>query len=554
MKKNQIIRLEISDVTSDGNGVGKFDGMAVFVPETAVGDVINAKVVKVLKNYAYGIVQEIIMPSEDRIASDCPYFPKCGGCSFRHITYESEMKLKEKFVYDAFTRIGKIKADFLPILGCGMPDKYRNKTQYPVSISENGNICGFYAKRSHRIICGTDCRLLPDIFSSIADHIIDYTNANGISGYDEKIGKGLLRHIFIRKGHYSDNIMICLVVTKAATLKFKTLCDELTEKFKNIRSIVMNINPENTNVILGKKTVTLWGNDSISDFMCGNEVDISAESFYQVNTPQAENLYSLAKDFAQLSGNEVLLDLYCGAGTIGLSMADSVKKLIGVEIVAQAIENAKKNAEKNSIENAEFICADAGDAAEQLLQNNINPDVVILDPPRKGCEIKTLDAIIKMNPEKIVMISCNPATAARDCAYLNGNGYEVRKVRAVDMFARTTHVETVVMLSHKKPDSVINVKVEFGEGEVKVPLDNIAKRAAAYKPKERVTYKMIKEYIEAKYGFKVHTTYIAEVKRDLGLRMFDAPNAVEELKQPRKHPTAEKVEAIKDALKHFEVI
>lgn len=447
MKKNQIIRLEITDITSEGNGVGKAEGMAVFIPETAVGDIIDAKIVKVLKSYAYGIVSKIIKPSEDRIASDCPYFPKCGGCAFRHITYESEMKLKEKFVYDAFTRIGKIKSDFLPILGCDTPDKYRNKAQYPVSVSENGNICGFYAKRSHRIICGTDCRLLPDIFSRIADHIIDYTNVNNISGYDEKTGKGLLRHIFIRKGHYSDNIMVCLIVTKAATLKFKALCDELTEKFKDIKSIVMNINPDNTNVILGKKTVKLWGNGSVSDFMCGNEIDISPESFYQVNTPQAEKLYSQAKDFAQLSGNEILLDLYCGAGTIGLSMADSVKRLIGVEIIPQAIENAKKNAEKNGIENTEFICADAGEAAERLAHSKIMPDVVILDPPRKGCDYKTLDAVIKMNPQKIVMISCNPATAARDCAYLNSNRYEVQKVRAVDMFARTTHVECVVLMS-----------------------------------------------------------------------------------------------------------
>ncbi len=447
MKKNQIIQLEISDITSDGNGVGKFDGMTVFVPETAVGDVINVKVVKVLKSYAYGIVQEIIKPSEDRIASDCPYFPKCGGCSFRHITYESEARLKEKFVYDAFTRIGKIKADFLPILECESHYKYRNKAQYPVSNSPNGNICGFYAKRSHRIICGTECMLLPDIFSRIADCIVNYTNINAIIGYDERTGKGLLRHIFIRKGYYSDEIMVCLVVKRAAVSEFKPLCNELTEKFECIKSIVMNINPENNNVILGKKTVTLWGREFISDFMCGNKIDISPEAFYQVNTPQAEKLYALAKEFVQPSGNEILLDLYCGAGTIGLSMADSVKRLIGVEIIPQAVENARKNAERNNIVNAEFICSDAGRAAEHLADNAVKPDVIILDPPRKGCDAKTLDAVLKMNPEKIVMISCNPATAARDCAYLNQYGYSVRKVRAVDLFARTTHVECVVLMS-----------------------------------------------------------------------------------------------------------
>ena len=265
-------------------------------------------------------------------------------------------------------------------------------------------------------------------------------------------------------------------------------------------------------------------------------------------------MYGIAKEFAALQGTERLLDLYCGAGTIGLSMADAAASVLGVEIVPQAVENAKENARQSGISNAEFLCGDAGTVAQKLEQEQLQPDVIVVDPPRKGCDQNALDAMAKMQPERIVMISCHPATAARDCAVLQEMGYVVQKVQPVDLFPGTGHVETVVLLSHKKPDGHINVKVEFGEGEGKVPLDNIAKRAEEYKPKERVTYKMIKEYIEAKYGFKVHTAYIAEVKRDLGLPMYDAPNAVEELKQPRKHPTAEKVEAIKDALKHFEVI
>lgn len=450
MKKNEIVNLEITDITSDGNGIGKYDGMAVFVPETAVGDLLEVKIVKVLKNYCFGIVHKVITPSADRIEPDCPHFPKCGGCSFRHISYESESKLKEKFVYDAFTRIGKIQTDFMPIISCENPDRYRNKAQYPVGISDNGNICGFYAKRSHRIMSGYDCKLLPEIFSDIAKHIINYTNHNSIPAYDEQTKKGLLRHIFIRQGYHSEELMICLVVTKHSETLFRQLCSELSEKYSNIKSIVMNINPDNTNVILGKKTVVLYGESCISDIMCGNTVDIAPQAFYQVNTHQAEKLYQQAAEFAQLSGNELLLDLYCGAGTIGLSMADKVKKLIGVEIIPQAVDNAKKNAERNNIENAEFICADAGKAAQELAEKNTKPDVIVLDPPRKGCDANTLDAVVSMNPEKIVMISCNPATAARDCKILSENDYTVEKVRAVDLFPRTTHVECVVLMSRDK--------------------------------------------------------------------------------------------------------
>ncbi len=450
LKKNEIIDLEITDITSDGNGVGKYDGMAVFVPETAVGDILKVKIVKVLKNYCFGIVSEIVTPSADRINVDCPHFPKCGGCSFRHISYESEARLKEKFVYDAFTRIGKIQTEFMPILSCENPDRYRNKAQYPVGVSDKGNISGFYAKRSHRIMSGNDCRLLPENFGEIAQFIIDYTNENNISGYDEQARKGLLRHIFIRQGYHSKELMICFVVTKDIKTKLMPLCDKLKEKFADTKSIVMNINPDNTNVILGKKTVTLYGESCISDIMCGNAVDISPQAFYQVNTYQAEKLYEQAAEFAQLKGNELLLDLYCGAGTIGLSMADKVKKLVGVEIIPQAVENAKKNAERNGIENAEFICADAGKAASELAGKNTKPDVIVLDPPRKGCDTNTLDAVVSMSPEKIVMISCNPATAARDCKILSENGYTVEKVRAVDLFPRTTHVECVVCIQKIK--------------------------------------------------------------------------------------------------------
>ena len=553
LKKNEIIRLTIDGITNEGNGVGRYEGMAVFVPFTAIGDEISCKIVKLKKTFAYGIIDEIITPSKDRIEPDCQTYKKCGGCSFRHMSYEAELKAKQSFVSDAFERIGKLDLDFDDILGCEEIYHYRNKAQYPVCEKDGKLECGFYSKRSHRVVDNKSCLLQPEIFNRIANHTVSLLDENGFTAYDEESGKGVIRHIYIRHGFHTKEIMLCIVATKTDK-RFKSISEKISKMFPEIKSIVLNINPNKTNVILGKQSEVLFGESYITDIMCGNRVRISPHSFYQINTAQAEKLYGIVKEYADLKGDETLLDLYCGIGTIGFSLVRDVKKLIGVEIVPDAIKNAKLNAKINEICSAEFICGDSGAVANELIERGEAPDIIIADPARKGCDSVSLDAMIKLNPKKIVMVSCNPSTCARDVKYLCDNGYKAIKGQAVDMFPRTGHVETVVMLSHKKPDSVINVKVEFGEGEGKVPLDNIAKRAEAYKPKERVTYKMIKEYIEAKYGFKVHTAYIAEVKRDLGLPMYDAPNAVEELKQPRKHPTPEKVEAIKDALKHFEVI
>lgn len=446
MRKNEFIEISITDITAEGNGVGHYEGMAVFVPETAVGDVIEAKVVKVLKNYSYAIINRIITPSPDRISPDCPYFPKCGGCSFRHISYDAELKAKEKFVRDAFTRIGKINCEFEPILGCTYPDGYRNKAQYPVSFSKDGTItCGFYAKRSHRIIGGSKCRLLPDEICTIAEYITDYCNKNHISAYDESTHKGVLRHIYIRKAPRTGEIMVCLITTKLQD--FSCLCTELTDKFKSIKSIALNINSDNTNVILGKKTKILWGKPEITDILCGITIKIAPEAFYQVNSPQAEKLYSIAEEFADLHGTENLLDLYCGTGTIGLSMADSVRHLTGIELIPQAIENARKNALHNHIHNADFICADTDSLKSIVTDNGLHSDVILLDPPRKGCTPTTLDTITQITPDKIVMISCNPASAARDCAYLSNLGFQTIRIKPVDMFPRTGHVECVVLMS-----------------------------------------------------------------------------------------------------------
>lgn len=431
--------------------MGRYEGMAVFVPSCACGDVIKCRIVKVLKSYCFGIAEEIITPSGDRCDRGCDVKKSCGGCVFRHISYEAELKIKENAVKNAFVRLGGFdlsETDFLPALGCDETDRYRNKAQYPVAADKDGKaVCGFYAKRSHRVIPCSDCKLQPVIFSDILRDIMTYVNANKIPPYDEISGKGLLRHIYLRRGYHSGEIMVCFVASKEDRKTFAPIGQALMEKYPDVRSVILSVNPRNTNVIMGEKCVTVAGSDNITDIMCKNKISISPLSFYQVNTAQAERLYAIAKDFAALTGSEDVLDLYCGAGTIGLSMAGSAGHITGAEIIPQAVENAKANAAANGIVNADFICADAGQAAKLLSESGRTPDVIITDPPRKGCDTLTLDSIVKMSPDRVVMVSCNPATAARDCRYLADKGYELKKIRAVDMFPGTGHVECVALMT-----------------------------------------------------------------------------------------------------------
>ena len=372
--------------------------------------------------------------------------------------------------------------------------------------------------------------------------------------YNEYTHRGFLRHILIRTGHVTGQIMVVLVATSLEFPGKKAFVQELIQRHPEITTVVLNCNQRETSMVLGTKEITLYGEGYMEDELCGKRFRISPQSFYQVNAKQCEVLYRTAIDAAQLTGAETLLDAYCGTGTIGLCASDGCKQLIGVELNADAIRDAKENARRNGVENARFLCDDAGRFMQKLAKEGNAPDVVMMDPPRAGSDQKFLQSLLMLKPKRVVYVSCNPETLARDLRVLVDGGYQAEWATPVDMFPGTEHVETVVLLSHKKADSYIHIDVEFGEGEGKIPVDSIAKRAEAYKPKEKVTYKMIKEYIEAKYGFKVHTAYIAEVKRNLGLPMYDAPNAVEELKQPRKHPTPEKVEAIKDALRYFAVI
>ena len=555
-RKNDIVTLKIEDCGIDGEGIGKADGFTVFVKDAVIGDTVRAKIMKAKKNYGYGRLEEIITPSPDRVEPKCQFARQCGGCQLQALSYEKQLEFKTSKVRGHLERIGGFTdIPMEKILGMDQPFHYRNKAQFPVGKSKDGRIItGFYAGRTHSIIENRDCALGVTRNKEVLDRVIAHMEKFHIQPYDENTGKGLVRHVLIRYGFFTDEMMVCLIINGEKLPGEEALVKSLRQIPEAV-SVMVNVNKKRNNVILGEKVRLLWGQPYITDKIGEISYQISPLSFFQVNPYQTGRLYGKALEYAQLSGNETVWDLYCGIGTISLFLAQKEKMVRGVEIIPAAIENAKENARLNGFANTEFFVGKAEEVLpEQFARTGERADVIVVDPPRKGCDETLLSTIIKMQPDRVVYVSCDSATLARDLKYLCERGYELKKVCPVDMFPNTVSVETVVLLSHKKPDGHINVKVEFGEGEGKVPLDNIAKRAEEYKPKERVTYKMIKEYIEAKYGFKVHTAYIAEVKRDLGLPMYDAPNAVEELKQPRKHPTAEKVEAIKDALKHFEVI
>lgn len=447
LKKNDEITLEITALSSQGSGVGHYEKMAVFVEGAVTGDKILAHIIKVKSSYAIGIIKKIFKPSKFRIESDCPVSSQCGGCSYRHISYEHELEMKKQRVQDALTRIGGLDVKVEEILSCENTNRYRNKGQYPVAMDKNGKtLMGFYAKKSHRVVDCPDCKIAPKEFEKLLGVVKRWAAQCGVTIYDEQTGRGLLRHVYLRKGQKTGQTMVCLVVKSDNVPKTDLLCKQLIEADGSVCSIILNVNSEKTNVILGSTCKTLYGKDYIEDVLCGLTFRIGALSFYQVNPCGAEILYDRARQYANLCGNETVLDLYCGAGTIGLSMAKYAKRVIGVEIIEQAIENAKQNARLNKIENARFICSDAGTAAQTLLCEGLNPDVIVLDPPRKGCSPETIDACVKMQPQRIVYVSCDPATLARDCKIFAENGYETQKATAVDMFPRTVHTECVALI------------------------------------------------------------------------------------------------------------
>lgn len=455
LHKNEIIPLTIESLSSDGSGVGHYEGEAVFVPATAPGDVLQARIVKDCKHYAFGIVDQLEAPGPGRVQPDCPVYRPCGGCCFRHLSYEAELAAKQSFVADAFSRIGGLEISMLPILPSPLPQRYRNKVQYPVALSPDGHIVtGFYAGRTHNVIPCSDCLLQPDVLNRIAQNVCRLLEQYHVSVYNEQTGKGLIRHIFLRQGYHSGEILVCLVANGRSLPHSREICEALQKEFSSIVGILLNVNTKRTNVITGPESILLAGREFLRDTLCGVPVELGPLSFYQVNTPGAEQLYGVAREFAALKPGDLLLDLYCGMGTIGLSMAADCSQLIGVEIISEAVESARRNAAAMGVQNARFFCADAGQAAAQLAEEGLAPNCIVLDPPRKGCDQTTLDAVLKMAPPTLVMVSCNPATAARDVRYLVDHGYTAQKVQAVDMFARTKHCECVVLLSKPHPETV----------------------------------------------------------------------------------------------------
>ena len=546
LQKNQILTLRIERLSSDGSGVAhSADGEAVFVPGTAPGDEARVRIVKDCGRYAFGILDELLTPSPDRIPVDCPVAGPCGGCSLRHLDYAAELRAKQEGVLDAFRRIGGLEVPVLDILPSPDVDRYRNKVQFPVGIDKNGVPCiGFYAGRTHRIVPCPDCKLQPSVLNEIGNALCAFFAQQGIRPYDEQSGKGLVRHIFLRRGAHSGQIMVCLVCTRAKLPHAEQLCTALRGQFPAISTILLNVNAKNTNVILGSENHILYGPGYIEDTLCGVPVRLGPLSFYQVNTLAAERLYGVAAQYAQLTPDDTLLDLYCGMGTIGLSMAGQCRELIGVEIVPEAIESAKANAARMGeavAAKSRFFCADAGQAATQLAAEGLHPDIVMLDPPRKGCDEATLSAVVRMAPRRVVYVSCNPATAARDAAWLEKNGYHAEKVQPVDLFPRTKHCEAVLLLTKLHVEQHIEVDVSMDELDVTVA-------------ESKATYDQIRDYVWEHYQLKVSNLYIAQVKQKHGIiereNYHKAKN--ENAKQP-KCPK-EKEDAIVEALRHFQMI
>ena len=546
LQKNQVLTLQVERLSSDGSGVAHSpEGETVFIPGAAPGDEARVRIVKDCKRYAFGILDEVLTPSPDRIPVDCVVAGPCGGCSLRHLDYAAELRAKQENVADAFARIGGLDVPVLPIVGSPEIDRYRNKVQFPVGTDKAGRPCiGFYAGRTHRIVPCPDCRLQPGVLNEIGNTLCAFFAEKGIHPYNEETGKGLVRHIFLRRGAHSGQIMVCLVSTRAKIPSADELCTRLKEAFPDIVTILLNVNAKNTNVILGSETHTLYGQGYIEDTLCGVPVQLGPLSFYQVNTLAAEQLYGIAAEYAQLTPDDLLLDLYCGMGTIGLSMADHCRELVGVEIVPEAIESAKANAARMGAAisaKSRFFCADAGQAAAQLAAEGLHPDVVMLDPPRKGCDEATLSAVVRMAPRRVVYVSCNPATAARDAAWLEQNGYHAEKVQPVDLFPRTKHVETVCLLSKLQAKQHIEIDLNMDE----LDLTDAEKKA---------TYQEIKDYVLEHSGKKASSLYIAQVKQKCGIierENYNKPKS-EDAKQPQCPPDKEK--AIKEALQHFGMI
>lgn len=537
LAKNQEHTVTIEGYGEGGMGVARIDGRVVFVHGALRGEKCRVLILKTLKSVAFAKVLEVLEPSSERMESDCPYFPRCGGCTYRHIRYEEELRLKKQRVQDNLSRIGGSDVTVEEILGARDTLRYRNKAQYPVS--KDGAV-GFYRARTHEVIECEHCLLVRPEADAAAEALREYMQSCHVAGYDEKTGRGLIRHLYVRSNAAGESL-ICVLVNGDKLPKEDRLVALLRDACPKCTGIVLGTNTKKGNVILGDRYRTLWGSDRLEDTLCGKTFKLSVPSFYQVNRAQAERLYAKTIEFADLTGQETVLDLYCGAGTITLALSDHAKKVLGAEIVPEAIDDARENAARNGVKNAEFFCGDASDVAKKLARENLRPDVITVDPPRKGLAADVVESIAEMQPGRVVYVSCDSATMARDVKRLADLGYTARRACAVDMFPRADHVETVCLLSKLNAKQHIEVDIHMDE----LDLTDAEKKA---------TYSEIKEYVLEHTGLKVSSLYIAQVKQKCGIierENYNKPKS-DDTKQPQCPPDKEK--AIKEALKHFGMI
>lgn len=538
LAKNQEHTVTIEGYGEGGMGVARIDGRVVFVHGALRGEKCRVLILKTLKSVAFAKVLEVLEPSSERITPDCPYFPRCGGCTYRHIRYEEELRLKKQRVQDNLSRIGGSDVTVEEILGAQDTLRYRNKAQYPVS--KDGAV-GFYRARTHEVIECERCLLVKPVADAAAEALREYMQSCRVAGYDEKTGRGLVRHLYVRSNAAGESL-VCVLVNGDKLPKEDRLVTLLRDACPKCTGIVLGTNTKKGNVILGDRYRTLWGSDRLEDTLCGKTFRLSVPSFYQVNRVQAERLYAKAIEFAGLTGQETVLDFYCGAGTITLALSDHAKKVLGAEIVPEAIDDARENAARNGVKNAEFFCGDASDVAKKLARENLRPDVITVDPPRKGLAADVVESIAEMQPQRVVYVSCDSATMARDVKRLADLGYTAQRACAVDMFPRADHVETVVLLSKGEIDSK-KVRVEFSLEDM--DMSGFQKGA---------TYEQIKAYVLEHTGLKVSSLYISQIKRKCGLDVGQNYNLSkkEDAKVPQCPP--EKEAAITEALKFFGMI
>ena len=542
-RKNDLVTLEIEDCGIDGEGIGKADGFTVFVKDAVIGDTVTAKIIKAKKNYGYGRLMEVLKPSPYRVEPKCEFARQCGGCQLQALSYDQQLVFKTNKVKGHLERIGGFTdIPMEPIIGMDELFHYRNKAQFPVGRNKEGKIVtGFYAGRTHNIIENRDCALGVAENKEVLDRVIAHMEKYGIEPYNEATGKGLVRHVLIRYGHFTKEVMVCLILNGNKLPKEEQLVKSLCE-IPGMTSITINVNKKHSNVILGEEIRLLWGQEYITDRIGDISYQISPLSFYQVNPMQTQKLYAKALEYADLHGEETVWDLYCGIGTISLFLAQKAKFVRGVEIVPAAIENAKENAKLNGLENTEFFVGKAEEVLpREYKKNGVYADVIVVDPPRKGCDETLLETMIEMNPERIVYVSCDSATLARDLKYLCERGYELRKVCPVDQFGMTVHVETVVLLSQQKPDDTI---------EIDLDLDELDATSAELK----ATYQEIKDYVLKESGLKVSSLYISQVKRKCGIEVGENYNLPKSENARVPQCPKEKEDAIKAALKYFAMI